>query len=155
MGDLFTIQRTQINNGWLEYIPSKNLKNGKTELVRLPLHPVAQQIVERYADYSPRLFPVISEPQYNEYIKMILDFAGIHRKVTILNPLTRKEEQRPICDIATSHTARKTFIANLYNKVKDQELLASLTGHSPNSRAFTRYRTIDDNIKSELINNLK
>ena len=86
---------------------------------------------------------------------MILDFAGVHRKVTVLNPLTRKEEQRPICDIATSHTARKTFIANLYNKVKDQELVASLTGHSPNSRAFARYRTIDDNIKSELINNLK
>ena len=155
MGDLFTIQRTQINNGWLEYIPGKNLKNGNTELVRLPLHPVAQQILERYAEYSPRLFPAISESQYNEYIKMILDFAGVHRKVTVLNPLTRKEEQRPICDIATSHTARKTFIANLYNKVKDQELVASLTGHSPNSRAFARYRTIDDNIKSELINNLK
>ena len=155
IGDLFTIQRTQINNGWLEYIPGKNLKNNKTELVRIPLHPVAQRILERYAEYSPRLFPVISEPQYNEYIKMILDFAGIHRRVTILNPLTRKEEQRPICDVATSHTARKTFIANLYNKVRDQALVASLTGHAPNSKAFERYRTIDDTIKNELINNLK
>lgn len=86
---------------------------------------------------------------------MILDFAGIHRRVTILNPLTRKEEQRPICDVATSHTARKTFIANLYNKVRDQALVASLTGHAPNSKAFERYRTIDDTIKNELINNLK
>ena len=36
IGDLFTIQRTQINNGWLEYITGKNLKNNKTELVRIP-----------------------------------------------------------------------------------------------------------------------
>ena len=69
------------------------------------------------------------------YIKFELDFAGIHRMVTVLNPLTRQPEQKMLCDVATSHTARKTFIGNLYAKVKDQALPLSLTGH-------TRHRAV-------------
>ena len=40
-------------------------------------------------------------------------------------------------------------------KVKDQALVSSLTGHSPQSRAFQRYRTIDDTMKRELIGMLE
>lgn len=151
MGDLFSMTRNNVIGGWLEYIPGKNLNNGNTELVRVPLNDTAKEILERYRHVSPRLFPVICEAQYNMYIKFVLDFAGIHRLVTVLNPLTRQPEQKMLCDVATSHTARKTFIGNLYAKVKDQALVSSLTGHSPQSRAFQRYRTIDDGMKRELI----
>jgi Phage integrase family. len=155
VGDLFTIKRDQIKDGWLEYVPSKNEKNGRHEIVRVPLHPVAIDILKRYEEYSPRLFPNISLAQYNTYIKMILDFAGIHRLVTIIDPLTREERQVQLCEVATSHTARKTFIANLYNQVKDQELVAAFTGHAPGSKAFSRYRTIGDELKREIIQNIQ
>ncbi|MGM9711163.1 MAG: site-specific integrase, partial [Prevotella sp.] len=155
MGDLFNLTRSNIIDGWLEYIPGKNLNNGNTELVRVPLSDTAKEILARYSHVSPRLFPAICEAQYNMYIKFVLDFAGIHRMVTVLNPLTRQPEQRMLCDVATSHTARKTFIGNLYAKVKDQALVSSLTGHSPQSRAFQRYRTIDDTMKRELIGMLE
>ena len=121
----------------------------------MPLSDTAKEILARYSHVSPRLFPAICEAQYNMYIKFVLDFAGIHRMVTVLNPLTRQPEQRMLCDVATSHTARKTFIGNLYAKVKDQALVSSLTGHSPQSRAFQRYRTIDDSMKRELIGMLE
>ena len=155
MGDLFSLTRNNIIDGWLEYIPGKNLNKGNTELVRVPLCDTAKEILARYSHVSPRLFPVICEAQYNMYIKFVLDFAGIHRMVTVLNPLTRQPEQKMLCDVATSHTARKTFIGNLYAKVKDQALVSSLTGHSPQSRAFQRYRTIDDTMKRELIGMLE
>ena len=35
MGDLFNLTRSNIIDGWLEYIPGKNLNNGNTELVRV------------------------------------------------------------------------------------------------------------------------
>lgn len=72
--------------------------------------------------------------------------------VTILDAQTRKGIQRPICDVAASHLARRTFIANLYNKVQDPNLISSLTGHVEDSKAFARYRAINDSTKRNLIN---
>lgn len=46
----------------------------------------------------------------------------------------------------------KTFIGNLYKQVKDPNLIASMSGHSEGSRAFVRYRKIDDDMKKELVN---
>lgn len=58
---------------------------------------------------------------------------------------------KPLCDVATTHTARKTFIGNLYKKVTDSSLVASLSGHTDSSRAFARYREIDMEMKRELV----
>ena len=58
---------------------------------------------------------------------------------------------RPLHEAASTHTARKTFIANLYKKVKDPELVAAMSGHSEGSRAFARYRQIDDEMKREIV----
>ena len=71
--------------------------------------------------------------------------------MTILNPTTGEEEQRPINEIASSHLARRTFVGNLYKKVKDPNLVGALSGHKEGSRAFARYRDIDDDMKKELI----
>ena len=71
--------------------------------------------------------------------------------VTILDPLTRTEKKVPINEVATSHMARRTFIGNIYKKVKDPNLVASLTGHSEGSKAFNRYREIDTEMKKELV----
>lgn len=155
LGDLFSLTRANIVNGFLEYIPNKSLKSGNTELVRCPLANKALDILARYEDNAPRLFPVMSRQYYNESIKFILEISGVNRKVPIINPLTRQEEMHSLCEIATSHIARRTFIGNLYKRVKDQELVASLTGHAANSRAFARYRTIDDDMKRELIDKIQ
>ncbi len=70
--------------------------------------------------------------------------------------LTRRHArmwQKPLYEVATTHTARKTFIGNLYKQVnKDPNLIASMSGHSEGSRAFARYRKIDDEMKKELVN---
>lgn len=71
--------------------------------------------------------------------------------VTVIDNKTREPIQKPICDIATSHTARKTFIGNLYKKAKDPNLVASLSGNTDGSRAFARYREIDNEMKRELV----
>ena len=47
---------------------------------------------------------------------------------------------------------RIKFIGNRYKQVKDPNLIASMSGHSEGSRAFARYRKIDDEMKKELVN---
>ena len=76
-------------------------------------------------------------------------------KVTVINPVIREEEKRPINEIAASQMARHTFIGNIYKKVKDPNLVGALSGHQEGSIAFARYRNIDEEMKSELVKMLE
>ena len=42
-------------------------------------------------------------------------------------------------------------LCNLYRQVKDSALVGVLSGHAEGSRAFARYRTIDEQMKEELV----
>ena len=44
-----------------------------------------------------------------------------------------------------------TFIGNIYKLVKDPNLISALIGHVEGSRAFSRYRTIDMDMKMDLV----
>lgn len=151
VGDFFELTKANVVNNAIEYIPQKTVnKHGDT--VRVPLTAHALEILKRYeSNERIALLPFISQQKYNKVIKKILQLAGINRVVTVINPVTRKEEQCPICDVASSHMARRNFIGNIYKKVQDPNAIASMTGHVEGSKAFARYRTIDDDMKRNLI----
>lgn len=152
ISDLYRMTPRNIINGAIEYIPSKTL-NSRAKVIRVPLNQRGLDILARYKGQDPegRIFPFISQQKYNVAIKRIFKECGITRLVTILNPTTGAEEQRPINEVASSHLARRTFVGNLYKKVKDPSLVGALSGHKDGSRAFARYREIDDDLKKELI----
>jgi integrase len=155
VSDLWAMTKASIIDGAVEYIPRKT-KEGRPITVRVPLNRHALAIVERYKDNGDtRLFPFIAQQQYNEDIKEMLTLAGITRIVTILDPLTRQEVKRPINEVASSHMARRTFIGNLYKQVKDPNLVGKLSGHKEGSKAFARYRDIDDDMAKELVKMLE
>lgn len=141
-----------IINGYVEYIASKT-KADRSDVIRVPLTQRAKDILEKYKDVEKdgKILPFISSQKYNVAIKKIFKTCGITRIVTVLNPTTGEEEQRPIDEIASSHLARRTFVGNLYKKVKDPNLVGALSGHKEGSRAFARYREIDDDLKKEMI----
>ena len=150
--DLASLTWNHIVDGdFVEYIPHKNLPNGKTDLVRCPLCDKAKEILERLDPTMPYLFVRYCEENYRRDIKKILQLSGVDRLVTILDPKTRKPIQRPIYEVAASHVARRTFIGNLYKQVHDPALISSLTGHAENSKSFERYRAIDDDIKRDVL----
>ena len=153
VSDLMRLTPANIINGAVEYIASKT-KGERPEVIRVPLHHRALELVEKYAGAAAdgRLFPFISPQRYNDAIKRVFATCGITRTVTILNPTTGEEEQRPLNEIASSHIARRTFVGNLYKQVKDPNLVGKLSGHKEGSRAFARYRDIDEDMKRELIN---
>lgn len=152
VSDLITLKPENIVEGFLEYIPHKT-RHESLQIVRVPLSNTAMELIRRYngSDKRGRLFPFVSAQNYNDSIKKIFTACGITRPVAIANPRTGKEEFRPINELASSHIARRTFVGNLYKKVKDPNLIASMSGHAEGSKAFARYRTIDDDIKKELI----
>lgn len=100
---------------------------------------------------TPSLFPHYNVADFNKAVRAVMELAHLDRKVPILNPQTRQNEMRPIYEVATSHAARRTFIGNLYKQVQDPNLISSMSGHANGSRAFARYRTIDDDIKRGLV----
>ena len=165
----------------ISYIPRKT-KDGNPITVHVPLNATALEILKKY-DYMKNevlvdnrysreniskaikdktqtsisdapLFPLIAQQRYNEYIKEVFKACGITRVVSVINPTTGEIEQKSIADLASSHLARRTFVGNLYNKVQDPNLVGSLSGHKEGSRAFARYRTINIDIKADLIDKL-
>lgn len=165
----------------INYIPRKT-KEGNPITVSVPLNETALRILKKYEymqnealvdnRYSQKniakaikvnhasatsdapIFPLIAQQRYNEYIKDIFRACGITRVVSVINPTTGEIEQKSIADVASSHLARRTFVGNLYNKVQDPNLVGSLSGHKEGSRAFSRYRTINIDIKADLIDKM-
>jgi integrase len=150
VSDLYALTKANIIDGAVEYIPRKT-KEGRPITVRVPLSTTAKEILDRYKDCEESLFPFISQQKYNIAIKRMFVEAGITRTVTVINPTTREEEQRPICEIASSHLARRAFVGNLYKQVKDPNLVGKLSGHKEGSKAFVRYRDIDEDMRKELV----
>ena len=150
--DLVRFTTNNIIDGVLEYIPHKTRE--KTGVVcRVPLAKRAKAILERTTPDPETgvLFPLRFNYKYNDAIRELAKRAGLNRMVPWLNPKTREEEMRPLYELVSSHMARRTFIGNMYNKVKDPNLISSMSGHSNGSQAFARYRAIDDKIKQEVV----
>lgn len=156
VGDFIKMTKTNIINGAVEYIPRKT-KEGRPITVRVPLNATAKEILERYSGVTgaTALLPFISEQKYNDAIKVMFRAARLTRMVTVINPTTREEQKRPLNEIASSHLARRCFVGNLYKQVKDPNLVGALSGHKDGSKAFARYREIDEQMKSDLVNLLE
>ncbi len=150
VGDLFTLTPDNVIGDMLQFIPHKTMHR-RTQTVTVPLNSKAMAILKRYEGKQETLLPTRQIHHYNEGIRSVLRECGINRMVTIFDTVTGKDVQKPICDVATSHMARRNFIGNLYKKVKDPELISSMTGHVNGSRAFSRYREIDEETKQSLV----
>ena len=155
IGDLQKFTKDNVINGAIQYVAEKT-KGEEPKTIRVPLNSIATEILAKYAGLEGnRLLPLIQPQKHNEELKRIFTMVGITRKVTVLNKLTRTEEVRPLNELASSHLARRTFCANLYKMVKDPNLVGALSGHSEGSKAFARYRDIDEADKVELVKMLE
>ncbi len=154
ISDLMSLTKDNIvtseNGTAVHYIPSKT-KEERPRVVKVYLAPTAIEILDKYLSRGKyTIFPYITTAKLNDLIREALKIAKIERVVTIVNPRTKQPEQHPICDVASSHMARRTFIGNLYKKVKDPNLVGKLSGHCEGSKAFARYRDIDDDMIREM-----
>ena len=127
ISDLYSMTKRSIIDGAVQYIPRKT-KEGNPVVVRVPLLTATKEILKH---------------------------AGINRVVTRLNPTTGEPEHCVISDILSSHSARKAFSGNIYDKVQDPNLICPLTGHKEGSKAFNRYRKIDEDTNRKTVSLLE
>lgn len=152
VSDLMRLTFQNVMNDSIEYIQNKT-KHLRSNTITVPLNDISREIIQKYKGGN-KLLPFISEQKYNKAIKEVFKLAGITRKVIVLNSLTQQEEYVPINTIASSHMCRRNMVGNLYQIVQDSSIIGSMTGHSPNSRAFNRYRRIENEVKKSVINQL-
>lgn len=157
-GDLVNLTADNVVEGkFLQYVPDKTKNTVNHITPKVPLTVEAKSLIEKYEgkDKKGRLFPFASNTHYNNCLKKLFTLAGLTRTVQILNPQTRLPESVPLNEFVSSHLARRTFIGNLYNKIKDPSIISVMSGHVEHSRAFSRYRDIGDDVRRDLIDKIK
>lgn len=158
VGDLLRLTERNIHDSMLVYTPHKTKDEGKDAVqARVPLIDRAVKLIDKYrgADKKGRLFPFISAQKYNEAIKAVFTLAGVTRDVEIYNSITGLFELTPINQVASSHLARRTFVGNLYFSTPDPSLIGKMSGHVDGSKAFKRYRKIEDETLKKVVKGLE
>lgn len=153
VGDVMRLTMGNITGNWLVYTPHKTQNQKDPIQARVPLAPRAMALIKKYhgVDAHGRLFPFVSEQRYNDAIKIIFRLVGITRDVEVRNPLTGERELKPINEVASSHLARRTFIGNVYAVTPDPNIIGKMSGHKEGSKAFARYRNVEDDLLGELV----
>lgn len=142
VGDLVKLKKSNIIDGFVEYIAGKT-KDDKPRVARIPLTEKSKTILSRYDIPGNNILPFVSQQKYNDYIKDLFRAVGLNRIVTIRDPKTGAGKQVPISEIASSHMARRVFIGGLYGKGIKNEIIASMSGHTQDSKSFMRYYSIE------------
>ncbi len=144
VSDLLKLNLTHIEDS--EYIEQRN---EKTEFpVIIPIHPCVKAILAKRSNKFPR---EISPQKFNKYIKEVCKKAGLTEKsegaksskIEIENGSRKRTIHRkqsgsfPKYELVTSHTCRRSFATNLYNKL-DTIIIMKITGHKTESQ-FLKY----------------
>jgi len=158
VSDLMRLTEANVQDGMLTYTPHKTRNEGASPMVvHVPLLPRAQALIAAYRgqDDAGRLFPFVAVERYNGAIREVLRQSGITRQVEVRDSVTGEAVLRPLCEVATSHMARRTFVGNLYQQVQDPNLIGKMSGHVEGSAAFARYRRIEDETLRRVIKRIE
>jgi integrase len=150
VSDLLKLTADNIDGNTVRSIHNKTKKNKVVTIV--PLNQKAQRILKKYKN-TGEILPFLSSDKYNDYIKELFTCCELDRTELRLNPRTNKEEVIKLKEVASSHTARKTFTSLLYPYAKD-EVIKSMTGHAPTRDPFGRYHPITLEDKIEAVNHI-
>jgi len=148
--DIFNLKKTDIKKDYFTFYISKG---GRTVSQEVPLHPIAKRILDRYKKIpGEKALPVLSNQKMNAHLKTVMEKAGFTEKVTVAekrgNGKVEMVQYRK-CDLISCHTSRKSFISIAVAGGMSEITIKSITGHSKNSRAFTRYYDISRSVKAE------
>jgi len=125
ISDVFSFDKRQLRNGtWV----LSQVKTKKT--VKIPIYsmPEAEQILKKY-NFE---LPVISEQNYNKYLKELGQLAGLKESYMVIRTSGNRRIQieKPKYKWISSHTARRSRITHLLEDGASITTLMHLTGHN-------------------------
>lgn len=129
------------------YLVVRSLKTNTDTLVKLPSYAV--DILNKYSKQKKRLLPPFNKVNLNKYIKLLLEKAGFTHPVSVtrskrgksadLKRENVKQQQYRFCDVATTHTMRRTAITTMLSLGVPEQVVRKISGHAPGSKEFYRY----------------
>jgi integrase len=118
------------------------IKTQKTgQVVVLPLHNIAKEIMLRYKMFPNSLPPAISNVKMNKYLKEVAKLVGSLHEIIPTN-ITRGGKiittNKKKFELVTVHTARRSFATNLYKDGVSSLTIMKLTAHK-SEKVFLNY----------------
>jgi integrase len=155
------LKRTNIqntDNG--SYILLNTSKTGSQ--VKIPLPNYSIEIIDKYRRKSKKfVLPQLSNVNFNKGIKELIEVAGWTynyskirfkqgKAVEINNP---KGNSFRFCDHITAHTMRRTAITTLLLLGVDENIVRTISGHSPGSKEFYKYvALVQNHLNKQVLN---
>lgn len=120
------------------------------ETVIIPLHPEAKRIIEKY--HVKGGFHLISNQNFNKFIKDVCKLAGITKSTTITRTVGGKKVRitKDKNKLVSSHTARRSFATNAYLAGVPTLAIMSITGHR-SEMSFLKYVKVTKEEQAKLI----
>ena len=129
-----------------KYLDFVQQKTGKRVL--LPIHPVIEQIIEKYKGAFPSPLTTFD---YNKKLKKLGAVIGLTQCINSRKRIKYRAKQGEYqkWELLSSHIGRRSFATNFYGKIPTA-LLISATGHST-EKMFLRYINQLDTQKTKLL----
>lgn len=142
--DLDKIEKSKIKNGLITYRQKKT-----NTLVTIPMHPVVNDILQKYNFDMPEL---ISNQKFNDYIKEACKAAKIDDVESITRTVGGKliTETMPKFELVSSHTCRRSFCTNMYLRGLDTMMIRSISGHKT-EKSFLKYIKVSQQQHAEMM----
>ena len=148
VSDLLGLRRSNLRvSAGQYYLAVRSRKTTTDTLIRLPDYAIA--ILQKYKKQKVKLLPRFSSTNLNDYIKVLLEKAGLTQPVSktrerrgIVTEIRKGGEQGKIyrfCDIASTHTMRRTAITTMLSLGMPEQIVRKISGHAPGSKEFYRY----------------
>ena len=147
--DVFNLRKSQVYN---DVIVVKTQKT--VDPLKIDINNYSRAILLKYKDIiGLKAFPVKSEKEINEQLKVIAEILEIDRPVnyTYFVGEKRYDEVYPFYEIISSHIGRRTFIVNGLNLGIPAEVIMKWTGHK-DYQSMKPYIAIVDNLKRSEMN---
>ena len=149
VSDLLLLKKTNVKQiGSSYYLSVRSQKTCTDTMILLPDYAVS--IIEKYARSKGALLPAFNKSNLNNYIKRLLEQAGFTQEVSI----TRDKRGKAVrihkayngaikgarfCDVASTHTMRRTAITTMLCLGMPEQLVRKISGHAPHTKEFYRY----------------
>jgi integrase len=142
--DLDKISKSNIKDNTITYRQQKT-----NTLVTIPLHPVVNEILQKYNFKMPE---AISNQKFNDYIKDACKQAKIDGIETFTRTVGGKliTEAKPKYDLVSSHTCRRSFCTNMYKRGLPTIMIMSISGHKT-EKSFLKYIKVKQEEHAEMM----
>lgn len=121
------------------YFELEQMKTGTK--VCIPIFEPVKRIFQKYNGELPQ---VISNQKFNSFLKEICQMAGITEDTSITHTIAgrRIKEYFPKYELVSAHTARRSFVTNMFESGAPALVIMQITGHKT-EKAFLSYIKTD------------